>query len=98
MTLTVPVSPLFLPTTDRNVALLPPLSEWTVAQAAEFLEMSEECLNELLDFGVIEYREDNGCRLINHDFLINYSQRRKRRRAGLDEMVRMNQEMGLYDD
>ena len=94
MTLTVPVSHSFLPTAD----LLPPVSEWTVAQAAEFLEMSEECLNELVDFGVIEYREDNGCRLINHDFLIEYSQRRKRRRAGLDEMVRMNQEMGLYDD
>jgi hypothetical protein len=98
MTLTVPVSPAFLTTVDRNVDLLPPLSEWTVAQAAEFLEMSEECLNELLDFGVVEYREDNGCRLISHDFLVEYSQRRKHRRAGLDEIARWDQEMGLYDD
>jgi hypothetical protein len=98
MTLTVPVSPAFLTTVDRNVDLLPPLSEWTVAQAAEFLEMSEECLNELLDAGAVEYSDGNGCRVIDHDILIEYDRERKRRRAALDEMVRMNQEMGLYDD
>jgi len=98
MTLAVPATHSFLTTDGQNLDLFPVLSEWTVAQAAVFLDMSEDCLNQLLDFGVLEYKDDNGCRLIRRDDLFEHERERKRRRAALDELVRLDQEMGLYDD
>jgi hypothetical protein len=72
-------------------------SECTVAEAAQILDVSEACLNEMLDIGRIEFRQANDERLVQWNSLLDYEQRRTRRRAALDEMVRMNQEMGLYD-
>jgi len=73
-------------------------TECTVAQAAEVLDMPEGCVDELLRFGVLEFKEKNGERMLLWNRLLEYKQRRDFRREGLDEMVRMNQEMGLYDD
>ena len=84
--------------TDGSAGIVYAPTECTVAQAAEFLDVSEDCVDGLLDLGVLEYRQDGGHRLINRDELFGYAQRWARRRAALDEMVRMNQEMGLYDD
>jgi hypothetical protein len=97
MTLTIP-SPTFQIEAGHVVDLFPAPSELTVAQAAKFLDVSQGFVNELLDFNVLEFREDAGCRLIRSDDLVEYGQERKRRHAALDEMVRWNQEMGLYDD
>ena len=97
MSLTIAPSSPFLATGDSAAFVHAP-AEYTVAQAAEFLDVSEDCVDGLLDLGVLEYRQDGGHRLINRDELFGYAQRWARRRAALDEMVRMNQEMGLYDD
>jgi predicted XRE-type DNA-binding protein len=97
MALTIP-SPSFLAETGHDVDLFLALSELTVVQAAKFLDVSQGFVNELLDFNILKFREDAGCRLIKSNDLIEYGQERKRGHALLDEMVRLNQEMGLYDD
>ena len=78
--------------------MCPAVSECTVAQAATLLDMSEQRLNRLLDAGRIAFRQKNNERLVERSSLLDYEQRRADRSAALAEMVRMNQEMGLYDD
>jgi len=82
----------------RDVAVFPTVSECTVAQAAALLDMSEQRLHRLLDAGRIEFRQEDGERLVERNSLLDYEQRRAARSAALDEMVRLDQEMGLYDD
>ena len=88
----------FLATGDQNVGLFPMPSELTVAQAAKILDMSADCMDGLLHLGTIKYREDGGVRFIKHSDLIEYEQECERRYAGLEEIVRLDQEVGLYDD
>ena len=95
MTLLSP-SPYLTDAQDIAVFALP--SELTVAQAAKILDTSEACLNQLLDIGAYEFRQDGDQRFIERDYLMERAQQRARRRMGLREMVQMNQEMGLYDD
>ena len=98
MSLTAASPPVF-PTIDgREMDSFPIMSECTVAQAARFLDVSEGYVNEMLNAGRVLFRQENGEYLIDWDNLQHYKQDRERRRAALDEMVRMNQEMGLYDD
>jgi hypothetical protein len=98
MTLTAAPSSVF-PTIDgRGIGLSPAVSECTVAQAAEFLDMSERRLNALLDDERIAFRLENGERLVQWSGILDYEQMRKRREAWLDEMAQWDQEMGLYDD
>jgi len=73
-------------------------SELTVAQAAALIDMSEDCVDSLLNINVLKYRKDGERRLIDRDSLLEYKQRYERRGVWLAEMCRMNQEMGLYDD
>ena len=79
---------------DRSAAQ----SECTVAQAAEFLDVSEGYVKELLGDGLLLFRQENGQSMIEWNNLQAYGERRKRLNAALDEMVRWDQEMGLYDD
>ena len=86
----------------QDIDLFPMPSELTVAQAARILcmsdlKMSERRLNDILDEGNLEFRLENGERLISVDTLFDYIQMRKSRQAWLDEMAREDQEMGLYD-
>jgi hypothetical protein len=97
MTLTIPSSS-FLAEAGTDMDLFPVPSDFTVAQAAKILDMSEACLNEYLDNGIIEFREDAGCRLIDREYLIEYKRGCDFRRAGLIEIMRLSEEMGLYDD
>jgi len=97
MSLTI-TSPPFLASDGQNIGRFPMASELTVAQAAQFLDMSEACMDGLLVLGAVEYREDNGCRLIKRDDLIEYEQECAHKRAGVDEIIRLSEEMGLYDD
>lgn len=92
-----PPSP-FLATGEQDISLFPMMPECTVAQAARLLDMSEACVNGLLDLGAIKYTEDGEHRLIKRDDLIEYGQNYKRKNAAVDRIVRMSQEMGLYDD
>ena len=87
------------PVTDnRSFDLFPQPSELTVAQAAEFLDGAEGLVDELLNAGLIVFRLKNGERLVQWDSLLDYVQEEDRKNATLNEMVRMDQEMGLYDD
>ena len=98
MSLTAVPLPTFPAINGQNTDVLPVMSECTVAQAATLLDMSEHRLNNLLDAGRIAFRQENGERLVERNSLLDYEQRRIHRSAALDEMVRVNQEMGLYDD
>jgi len=93
---TTPVSPFLA--TDGSAGMVYAPTECTVAQAAEFLRISECRLNDLLDAGRIAFRQENDVRLVQWSNLREYKQKRALRRAWLEETVRMNQEMGLYDD
>jgi excisionase family DNA binding protein len=73
-------------------------SELTVTQAAKLLGVSDGYINELLDFNVLEFSEDGGCRLIGRAELLEYAQERKKKHAAADELFRMFHEMGLSDD
>jgi len=87
-----------LTTDDPNIGLPPMPSELTVAQAAQLIGAKEGLINDLIKIGRIAARLENGERLIDRDHLLDYVEYRARRNASLNEMVRMNQEMGLYDD
>ena len=78
--------------------MFPMPSELTVAQAAKILDMSEACLEQLLDIGAYEFTQVGNQRLIERDYLMEQARWHAQTRAGLSEMVRMNQEMGFYDD
>ena len=98
MSLAITPSSPFLTTGEQDVGLFPTASEYTVAQAAKFLRTSEHHLNDLLDAGRIVFRQEGGERMVQWNSLLEFEQWRERGHAALDEMVRMNQEMGLYDD
>ena len=82
----------------RDIDMSPAMSELTVAQAARLIDVSEGLVDELLKAKRVVFRLDDGERLIERNSLVDYWQERERRRASFAEMVRMNQEMGLYDD
>ena len=98
MALTVSPSQPFQATAGQDVDLLSASTEYTVTQAAKFLRMSERHVNNLLNAGSIAFREESGQRLIRQDCLQKYEEDLERRHVAFDEFVRMNQEMGLYDD
>jgi hypothetical protein len=98
MSLTAVPLPTFPITDSRNIDTSPAVSECTVAQAAQFLDVSEGYVTEMLNAGRVLYRQENGEHLIEWNSLRDYRKEWKRRHAVLDEMVRLNQEMGLYDD
>ena len=96
--MTLTVTPPCPTASSRSFDIFPPVTEYTVAQAAEFLDKSEACIDGLLVHGAIKYREDGGRRLIKQADLVEYSQDCKRMRKGLLEIMRLSEEMGLYDD
>ena len=98
MTATIAPSHPFLVNDGQNLVLFPPLTECTVSQAAQFLRVSENYVNELLKDDTVASRTVNGECLIQWDSLSAFEQRRACKLAGLAEIVRMDQEMGLYDD
>jgi len=93
---TTPLSPFLAADGSAGIVYAP--TECTVAQAAKFLDGPEALIDELLDTGVIAFRLENGKPLIQWNSLLEFEQEERRINSALDEMVRMNQEMGLYDD
>ena len=87
-----------LMTVGQDVDLFPMPSELTVAQAARIIDMSERRLNDILDAGHIAFQQKGNERLIHWDNLLQFKQWQKDTFATLEEMVRRDQEMGLYDD
>jgi len=88
----------YLATGEPEIGRFPVVSELTVAQAAKILDGPIGLVNELLDAGLITFRLKNGERLVQWDSLLSYAQEEKRNNEALAEIVRLDQEMGLYDD
>lgn len=70
----------------------------TIAQAADLLMVSSPYVVQLLDSGELESIRDGLDRRIPLDHLLDYrDQLALRRRASLQELTRLSEEMGLYD-
>ena len=95
--MTFTTSPPFEAIGEQGMELFPSLSELTVAQAAQLLDMSEGCVNELLDVGVLDFRLDGDRRLVQRDRLLEYESDYREKREAMAEITRWSQEMGLYD-
>ena len=101
MTFSTTLSPSLSVTGGQDTDLFPiqsELSEVTVAQAAQILDGTEGFVRELLEDGDLDFRRVNGEPLILRDSVLHYAREEERRCAWLAEMVRWDQEMGLYDD
>ena len=98
MTATIVPSYAFLASDGQDINLFPTMTECTVAQAAQFLRVSEGCVDELLKDDIVAFRTENGELLIQWDSLSAFEQRRASKRAAVDDVVRLSEEMGLYDD
>lgn len=80
------------------VSVFPVHAEFTVHEAAKFLQVPEPYLAELLDSEVIPFRRSGNDRLMTLGNLMEFAQETKQMQEGLDEIVQLSQEMGLYDD
>ena len=97
MSLTITSSPPFL-ATGEPVGIVHAPTECTVAQAAEFLDGPENLVNAWLDDGLIVFRLKNGERLVQWNSLLEFKKEQEWMHEGLIKIVRLSEEMGLYDD
>ena len=82
----------------RDVAVSERREEVTPNEAAEFLNVSRPYIVKLLDEGVLPFREVGTHKRIPYADLAAYKhEQRARSRAAMTELVRLSQEMGLYD-
>ena len=72
-------------------------SDLTVAQAAKILGSREGLIHSLIEDGDVDSRIVDGEKMVVRESFIAYKKERDRRIAAMAEMVRENQEMGLYD-
>ena len=99
MTFTTTVSPSFLATDGLNVDSFFVPSELTLAQAAEFLRMPEQRLDDLLNAGEISFKQEKGGeRMVLWASILDFELERERMHTVVDEMIRREIEMGFYDD
>ena len=98
MSYAITTPPFLMGTDDQSVALFPASSEWTVSQAAKLLDMSEECIDNLLDLGILEFRQDGGRRLLKGDRLLECEADYRDKKEAMAKITQWAQEMGLYDD
>lgn len=83
----------------RNVAVSERREELTPNEAAEFLNVSRPYVVKLLDEGVLPFREVGTHKRIPFADLAAYKhEQRARSRVAMTELVRLSQEMGLYDN
>jgi hypothetical protein len=98
MTFTATLPQSFLTTSGQDIDLFPvPSSELTVAQAAKILDMSEGCINELLNDGIIAFRQEKDKRWVQRDSFLEFEQEYREQGEALADIARWSQEMGLYD-
>lgn len=83
----------------KVVTLVPRAQRLTTHEAADFLEVSQATLEELLEDGKIPYDQPGSQRRILFADLLAYEEREHAdQRAALDEMTREASEAGLYGD
>ncbi len=81
------------------VRVLPVKAELSTQQAADLLNVSRPHLVKLLERGEIPYHRAGSHRRVVLEDLLVYKQRRDRERLdALDEITRISDELGLYDE
>ena len=98
MSLAVSTPHSFLTTGEQDVVLFATKTELTVAQAAQVLDLPEGAILELFSIGVLECRQEGSQHFLDSDQVYEYKQRRDEGRAFMRELMRLEQEMGLYDE
>lgn len=82
----------------KAVSLVPLDSEFTTQQAADFLNVSRPYLISLLDEGKILNRKVGKHRRVLYADLVKYKEKSyKRSMKALDEIVRISEELDLYE-
>jgi excisionase family DNA binding protein len=80
------------------VAVVPLHKELTSQEAADYLNVSRQYLVQLLDQGAIPHTKVGKHRRVRFGDLHAYKEARDRQRgAGLAELARLSDELGLYD-
>ncbi|MEU6487602.1 helix-turn-helix domain-containing protein [Streptomyces sp. NPDC046887] len=83
----------------KAVTVAPTHTTLTTQEAADMLGVSRPTFVKILDRGEIPYsRPGRHRRVLLSDVLAYRERRRGRSRQGLDELVRLTEESGLYDD
>lgn len=81
----------------KTVTLIPSDKELSTFEAAEILNVSRPYLIGLLERGAMPYRKVGTHRRIRFDDLSAYKrQQDAERERALDELVQLNEDMGLY--
>jgi excisionase family DNA binding protein len=83
----------------RAVTVAPHAQRLTTQEAADLLGVSRPTLVSLLEAGKIPFEQPGRHRRVRLvDLLAYQAGRRMERKAALDELVRMSEDLGLYDD
>jgi excisionase family DNA binding protein len=82
-----------------SITVVPVGRELTTQQAADILNVSRQYLVRLLDDGRIPFTKTGKHRRVRVEDVLAFKERRDReRKAGLDELTRIGEELGGYDD
>lgn len=80
------------------VAVMPLHTDLTTQEAADFLNVSRQYLVQLLEQGAIPHTKVGTHRRVRFGDLRAYKEARDlQRRAGLDQLARLSDELGMYD-
>ncbi len=83
----------------KAVTVAPVHTTLTTQEAADLLGVSRPTLVKILDRGELSYsRPGRHRRVLLADLIEFREKRRAKRRSGLDELVDLTEEAGLYDD
>ncbi len=82
-----------------SITLVPVGQEMTTQQAADLLNVSRQYLVRLLDDGRIPFTKVGKHRRVRIEDVLAFREQRDRdRKAGLEELTRMSEELGGYDE
>ena len=85
-------------TGEQDVVLFATKAELTVAQAAQVLDLPEGAILELFSLGVLECRQEDAQHFLDRDHVYAYKQEQEEGLILMRELMRLSEEMGLYDE